>query len=167
MDKLITPDIGVIFWTVVTFLAVLLILGKFAWKPILKAIDEREKSMKADIENAQKTREEAEKLMAKQKNLLEEARKESSAMIEEGKRAAEQVKADMLEQAKRAEKEIVEQGRKKVEQEARNAIRGIKEQAADLAIAAARKLIISSMDEKEQKRLMEDYIKDLSEKDHV
>lgn len=167
MDKLITPDIGVIFWTVVTFLVVLLILGKFAWKPILKAIDEREKSMKEDIEKAQKTREEAEELISKQKNLLEEARKESSAMVEEGKRATEKVKADMLEQAKRAEKEIVEQGRKKVEQEARNAIQGIKEQAADLAIAAARKLIISSLDEKEQKRLMEDYIKDLSEKDQV
>lgn len=167
MDKLVTPDIGVIFWTVVTFLVVLFILGKFVWKPIIRAIDERERSIKEDIEKAQKSREEAEKFITRQKELLEEARKESSAMIEEGKRAAEKVKTDMLEQAKRVEREIVEQGRKKVEQEARNAIQGIKEQTADLAIAAAKKLIISSMGEKEQKKLVEDYIKELSEKEHV
>ncbi len=167
MDKLVTPDIGVIFWTVVTFLVVLFILGKFVWKPIIKAIDEREKSIKEDIEKAQKSREEAEELIAKQKELLEEARKESSMMFEEGKRAAEKVRVDMLEQAKRAEREIVEQGRKKVEQEARIAIQGIKEQTADLAIAAAKKLIVSSMGEKEQKKLVEDYIKELSKKEHV
>ncbi len=167
MDKLVTPDIGVIFWTVVTFLVVLFILGKFVWKPIIRAIDERERSIKEDIEKAQRSREEAEEFITRQRELLEEARKESSAMIEEGKRAAEKVKTDMLEQAKRVEREIVEQGRKKVEQEARNAIQGIKEQAADLAIAAAKKLIISSMGEKEQKKLVEDYIKELSEKEHV
>jgi F-type H+-transporting ATPase subunit b len=167
MDKLVTPDIGVIFWTVVTFIVVLFILGKFVWKPIISAIDEREKSIRDDIEKAHKSREEAEEFITKQKELLEEARKESSAMIEEGKKTAEKVKTDLLEQAKRAEREIVEQGRKKVEQEARIAIQGIKEQAADLAITAAKKLMISSMGEKEQKKLVEDYIKELSEEEHV
>lgn len=167
MDKLLTPDIGVIFWTIVTFLVVLFILGKFAWKPIIRAIDEREKSIKDDIEKAERTRKEAEELVNTQKKLLEESRKESAMMIEEGKRTAEKAKSDIMEQAKRSEREIVEQGQKKVEQEARKAIQGIKEHAADLAIVVAKKLIVSSMNEKEQKKLVEDYLKELSEREHA
>ncbi|MEW5805828.1 MAG: F0F1 ATP synthase subunit B [Acidobacteriota bacterium] len=166
MEKLITPDIGVIFWTIVTFLVVLLFLRLFFWKPILNIIDEREKTIKESIDQADRARDEAERLLTEQQAALEKVKRETTEMLDDGRREAERVKAELIEQAKRSQEEIIEQGKKKIEQEARLAMQGIKEKVVDLAITAAGRLIEVSLDEKGKRKLVEDYLEELSRKKH-
>ncbi len=164
MEKLISPDIGVIFWTVITFLALLILLGKFAWKPILHMIDEREKMIKESIDQAQNAKNEAEKLLQQQKEIIESTKAETMQMLAAGKQEAERVRSDLISEAKKYQQEIIEQGRRKIEQETRSALQEIKGRAAELAIAAAGRIIEATLDEHSQKKLVDDYIEELTRK---
>jgi F-type H+-transporting ATPase subunit b len=158
---LITPDPGLIIWTVVTFLALLFILKRFAWKPILGIIEGREKAIREALEESKRAREAADEALAKNRELLAQARGEAARIVSEGQKEAERLRAELIEKAKSDAASVLEQGRRQIEFETRQAVSELKATVADLALDAAGKLIRTSLDDAQHRRLVEEYLQDL------
>ena len=160
-SKLIQPEPGTIFWTLVTFILMLVILRRYAWGPILGALDAREKSIEESLEQARKEREDAEKLVQEHRDLIAQARRERAEALAQGQRDAEKVGAEILEEARRQREQVLKQTEEQVESamgQARAEMRGI---TADLAIKAAEKLLTKNLDDATQRELVEAYLADL------
>ncbi len=149
---------GLTIWTAITFLLLLVLLSKFAWGPIVKMLDEREKSIRDAIEQAKKERLEAERLLAEQKSALNQAQREAADLAQKSKQEVEALRVDLTAKARKEADEMVASARKQIQDEKAKALAELKGQVADLAIDAARRLIQSSLDEKSQRALVEEYI---------
>jgi len=160
-SALITPEIGLMFWTLVTFLILLGLLKKFAWGPILGAMNAREDGIKNDLDNARKEREEAQRLLEDHRGLLNQARKERAEAVEAGRRDAERLKTEILEEARKQREQLLKQAEVQIDAGLRQARAALKGEAADLAIQAAGKLMGRNLDDATQRRLVEDYLTDL------
>jgi F-type H+-transporting ATPase subunit b len=160
-NVLITPEIGLIFWTLVTFLALLFVLSKFAWGPIIKAMNAREDGIKSDLDNARKEREEAQRLLEDHRGLLTQARKERAEAVEAGRRDAERLKAEILDEARKQREQLMKQAETQITAGLRQARAELKGEAADLAIQVAGKLMGKNLDDATQRRLVDDYLADL------
>jgi len=159
--SLITPEFGTIFWTTVTFLALVVLLGRFAWKPLLGALQERETSIQASIDQARSDREQAQALVRQQRELLEQARRERAEALTAGQRDAETLKAEILTEARSQRDQLLKQTQTQIEAGMRQARAELREIAADLAIQAAGKLLERSLDTATHRRLVEEYLADL------
>jgi F-type H+-transporting ATPase subunit b len=160
-SSLIEPKFGTIFWTVLTFGTLLFLLRRYAWKPLLGALGEREKSINESIEQARRDREQAESLLQQQRELLEQSRRERAGALNEGRRDAEKVKAEILEEARAQREKLLRQTEAQVQagmRQARTELRGV---AVDLALRAAEKLLTRNLDEAAHRKLIEDYLADL------
>jgi F-type H+-transporting ATPase subunit b len=149
---------GLTLWTGITFLVLLVVLRKFAWGPIVKMLDERERTIRDAIEQAKKERAEAERMVAEQKAALVGAQKEAAELAKRSAQEVEALRQDLTARARKEADDLVAQARQQITEEKTKAIGEIKGLAADLAIDAARKLIQASLDEKSQRALVEDYI---------
>lgn len=162
-QRLITPEFGTIFWTLVTFLVLVLLLRRVAWKPLLGAIEERERGIRESLEQARRDREEAASLLGQHRELLAQARRERVEALAAGQRDAERLKAEILEEAKRQREQLLRQTDVQVEARLRQARAELRTIAADLAIQAAGKLLARNLDEPTQRKLVEDYLADLEQ----
>jgi F-type H+-transporting ATPase subunit b len=160
-SALITPHIGLIFWTLVTFLLLLWLLSKYAWGPILGAMNAREEGIKGDLDKARLERDEAQRLLEEHRALINLARKERADAVEAGRRDAERLKAEILEEARRQREQLMKQAETQIEAGLRQARSALKGEAADLAIRAAGKLMGKNLDDATQRRLVENYLADL------
>jgi F-type H+-transporting ATPase subunit b len=160
-SALITPEIGLMFWTLVTFLILLALLGKFAWGPIVKAMNAREEGIKGDLDKARQEREEAQRLLEDHRGLLNLARKERAEAVEAGRRDAERLKAEILEEARKQRELLMKQAESQIEAGLRQARASLKGEAADLAIRAAGKLMGRNLDDATQRKLVDEYLTDL------
>lgn len=159
--KLITPNPGTFIWTLLTFLLVVIFLGRFAWKPLLGALESREQTIRETIDQARKDRDEAAKLLDEQKALLAESRKERAEALERGQREAEELKADILEQARGQREQMMKQTEEQIAAGLRQARNEMRDQIVDLSIQAASKLMARNLDDPTQRRLVEEYLDDL------
>lgn len=143
---LVTPDFGLIFWMVLSFLIVLFILKKFAWKPILTSLKEREDSIENSLLAAEKARDEMERLNSDNERIMQEAREEREKMMKE----AREIKAQMIHDAKKiAETEankMIENAKVQIENEKAVAINEIKQTVIDLSVDIAQKLLKKNLD---------------------
>lgn len=160
-NLLIQPKFGTMFWTVVIFLGVWYILAKFAWKPLLGAVEARERGIRDDIDNARKEREASQRLLDEHKALVAQAHKERSDAVEAGRRDAERLKAEILDEARIQRDQLMKQAEARIDAGLRHARAELKGEAADLAIQAAGKLLAKNLDDATQRRLVEDYLSDL------
>lgn len=163
--KLITPETGTIIWTLITFVVLLFLLSRFAWKPFTEFLDAREASIKDAIEAAQKARAEAEETLKKNAELLAGARKETAALLEQGRREVETLRAELMVQARKEAQDLVEQGKKQIAYEQKQAVEALRRQVVDLAIGAAGRLIQSNLDDAKNRALVADYVKSLPGRD--
>jgi F-type H+-transporting ATPase subunit b len=161
-SSLITPEIGTIFWTVVTFVILAGLLGRFAWKPLLTVLEERERTIRESIEQAQKARAEADETLRRNQEILSSARRETAAIIEQGKREAEALKGEIVAQARQEAQAIAEQGRQQLQYEQKQALEQLRRQVADLAIQAAERIISRSLDDAKQRELVDEYVRSLA-----
>lgn len=160
-NSLITPQFGLIFWTTLTFLLLLLLLRRFAWKPILGALETRERQIREDIEQARRGREESEKILEENRTVLVQARRERAEAVEAGRKDAERLKADILEEARRQRESLLAQTQQQIQSELRSARAELRKEAADLAIAAAARVLARNLDDASQRKIVEDYLADL------
>lgn len=161
--ELVTPDLGLIFWTGIVFCILLFLLAKFAWKPILGMVNEREQKIANSLEQAEKAQVELQALKAQNEDLLKEARAERDAMIKDAKLTA----AKMVDDAKLAAKEeglkMMEAARQAVQSEKVAAIAELKTQMAAFSIEIAEKIVrgeLASSDK--QKALAEKLVEDIN-----
>ncbi len=153
---------GVIFWTTLTFLILLFVLKKTAWKPILDSLNAREKSISDAIESAEKAREEAEKLLAENKANLAKAEEEAQKIIQQGREYSEKLKAQMLEESKAEAKKLVDDASAEIERKNKEMFVQLKNEVATIAVKAAEKLIMENLDEEKQSKIVSKYIEDIS-----
>ena len=149
---------GLTLWTAITFLLLIVVLAKFAFGPIVKLLDERERTIRDAIEQAKKERAEAERMLAEQKSSLAAAQREAAELAQKSKQEVEVMRQDLTARARKEAEDLVASARKQILDEKAKALAELKGQVADLAIDAARRLIQSSLDEKAQRALVEDYI---------
>ena len=161
-SNLITPDPGTVLWTVITFIVLAGLLAKFAWKPLLSTLQERERTIRESLEQAQKARAEGEETLRRNQEILAQARRETAAILDQGKREAESLRAEILAQARKEAQDLVEQGKRQVQFEQKQAMEQLRRQVADLAIQAAERLITRSLDDSAQRQLVDDYVRGLT-----
>ena len=159
--QLITPQVGMIFWTLVTFVILAFLLGRYAWKPLLALLDERERTVKESLESARKARAEADEMLQKNQEFLASARRETAALLEQGRKESESLRAELLAQARKESQDLIEQGKKQIQYEQKQAVEELRRQVAGLAIGAAERLIKGELDDAAHRRLVDDYVKSL------
>jgi F-type H+-transporting ATPase subunit b len=160
-QALITPQIGTIFWTLVTFVLMVILLGRFAWRPLLGALEARERSIQETLDHARSDRGRAQELLEQHQQLLNEARRERSAAMEQGRQEAERLRAEILEQARRQREQLLAQTEAQVQAGLRQAREELRSATADLAIRAAEKLLARNLDQAAHRRLVEEHLADL------
>jgi F-type H+-transporting ATPase subunit b len=138
---LVTPGIGLMFWMVLSFGIVLFILTKYAWKPIMKSIKDREKSIEDALLSADKTRSEMAKLQASNEKILAEAYSERDKLVKEARQLKDKIVDEAKSQAQLEAQKIIESARVSIESEKRAAIKEIKDQVAELSVLVAEKIL--------------------------
>jgi F-type H+-transporting ATPase subunit b len=162
MDLLL-PESGTLFWTILTFVLLMLILKKFAWKPILKTLSDRENKIKVALYQAEQDQKEAEKLLADQRKLLEKARMESVQIINDSKKSAEASRKELLEQARIEADRQLERAKQEIELSKDAAIDEVKKYATDIALLAAQKVVGDTLSREQHLNLVDKYVKQLSQ----
>lgn len=158
---LVTPDIGLIFWTTLSFLILLFILGKFAWKPILNSVNERETSILSALEEAENARKEMENLTADNERILKEARAERETMIKEARDIKTKMISDAKDEAKITADTMILQAQEAIENEKKSAMADLKSQVASLSIEIAEKVVKEELSNNDkQLKLVEDMLGD-------
>ena len=157
--ELLTPGIGLIFWQVVIFLLLVVLLGKFAWRPILDSLRIREESIEEALRSADEAREEMSKLQADNEKLLVKAREERDILLKEAAKIAGQLKEEAKEDAKKITSKLIEDAKASIISEKEAALKEVRNQVAELSVEIAEKLIRKSLgDEKSQKTLVDEFL---------
>ncbi|MGQ7869040.1 F0F1 ATP synthase subunit B [Sunxiuqinia sp. sy24] len=158
----VTPDYGTLFWMTIIFGILLIIMKKFAWKPILNGLKERETSIADALASADKAREEVEHLKADHEKIIAEARKEKEIILKEARDLKDKLLTEAKKQASSEGQKIVANARQQVQNEKDAAINEIKKQVADLSVLIAEKVIQKELKDKQtQETLVQDLLKDL------
>lgn len=158
---LVQLDPGVIIWTAVTFGLLLLVLGKTAWKPILKALDTREESIRQSIERAEEAKNDAEKLLEENRQELARAEEKAQQLIKEARELAEKMRSESVGKANAEANKMLEKARDEIERDKQQAITQLHGVVAELAVKAAGKILDETMDESRQKKLVENFLNTL------
>ena len=166
MEKLLGEfSLGLFFWQTLLFVALLLLLKKFAWKPILDAVNERETSIKDSLSAAKKARRDMEAVQADNKRILKEARAERDALLAEAKTASVQIVNQAKEDAKAAADKITAQAQETIQNEKVAAINELKGQVASLSIDIAEKVLQTELKDKAtQEQLVTQLVKEIAVK---
>jgi len=156
--NLLSPNGGLMFWTLLIFIVLLFVLSRYAFKPLVAAVEARESALEAAITQARQDRDAAAKLLAEQQQQLEAARAEAQRYIAEGRATAEKLKSTMLEETKAQQQELLERAKRDMEGEKVRAIADLRREAVDLALAGAGKLIARNLDDAGNRKLVEDFL---------
>ncbi len=164
MEKLLEPHFGLMFWTILNFFLLVFLLGKFAWKPMLKAINDRENKISSDISSAEKNRQESEKLKVEMDEGLKKIKKESDRLIKEAKELGEKHKEEILATAKQESHRIIQDAKGDIEVEKQNAIKQIQSEISQIVILASQKLLGKNIDSADNKKFTDKVISELKNK---
>ena len=158
---LVTPDVGLLFWTLVSFIILYLILRKFAWGPILAAVKEREESIKAALDAADNAKKEMENLKADNEKILNEAKIERETMLKEAREMKSKLISDAENEAKAKAKTMVEAAKTAIQNEKNSAMNELKNTVVDLSVGIAEKLISEELADKDkQLKMIEEILDD-------
>lgn len=158
---LLSPSGGLMFWTVVTFLVVLVALWKFAWPHILGAVEAREAHIRELLAAAARDREEAQRLVQEQQRQLDEVRARAQEMLAEGRAAGERAREELMSQARREQEELLQRTQREIQQQTERALEAVRLEAVDVALAAAERLLGRTLDGEDNRRLVRQFLGEL------
>lgn len=156
--SLMSPNTGLMVWTLIIFAVLFWILSKFAFPAIIGAVEAREKALEDAIAGAQRDREEAARLLAEHRAALDASRAEGQQLITDARAAAERVRTEMLEAAQKEQAGLIARARAEIEHEKVKAIADLRREAVDLAIAGAGKVIEKNLDQASNRQLVESFL---------
>lgn len=159
--SLLDVNVGLMFWTVLIFVIVLLVLGKFAYPPMLGAVEAREARIREMLEAAERDRAEAEALLAERRAELEQTRTQAQELLAEGRSAAEHLREQMLADTRGEQDALLARARHDIEQERERAVSQVRREAVEVAMAAAEKVIGRNLAADDNRRLVLGYIDEL------
>ena len=146
---------GLIIWTLITFVLLVMVLSKFAWKPLLGALQEREHGIADALRQADEARKESDRVLNENKIILAKANEETARLIAEGRAMAEQVKNDIIAKANENAKLLMTQAKDEINREKEAALTQLRSEVADLAIAVAEKIVDETLDGAKQKKFVD------------
>ena len=155
-NPLVQLDPGLYVWTIITFLLLFFLLAKFAWKPLLKALSEREEKIRSSLEKADEAQQKLERLSAEGEEIIGKARAEAQAIVSDRKVAAEKIRDEIETKSKEKANTIVAQAEKQITAEKEQAISDIRGEVAALSIQVAEKLIRKNLSKKENMALIKE-----------
>jgi F-type H+-transporting ATPase subunit b len=158
---LVSPGIGLMVWTLFLFGVSMFILAKVAFPRIAEALDKRQKAIEDSIDTAERTRKEADELLAEYRERLTAARQQADEIVARARKAGEQAESDLVVKGKERREELLEQARKDIETETRRAIQEIRAEVADLTILATEKVTRKTLTTDDQRRLVEEAVAEL------
>jgi F-type H+-transporting ATPase subunit b len=158
---LVKPGIGLMVFTLLVFGISLLLLWRLAFPAISEALEKRQKLIEESIDSAQRTRQEADELLAEYRERLKEARAQAEEIVARSRKAGEVHERESLEQARKTREELLEQTRRDIEAETNRAIQEIRREVADLTVAATERVTRKTLNEEDQRRLVEEALNEL------
>ncbi len=164
MKTLLQPNFGLVFWTVVNFLILVVLLAKFAWKPIIKALDDREKKIKDDISSAQAARDEAQKIKQEMETKLEDISSQSIQKLKEAQAIADGEKQKIIDEANKQAGAMIEQAKAEIDAQTQKAVETLKAQMADTTLLALKKIITKQEDAQTSRAQVEEVLKEIEAK---
>ncbi|GAB4446199.1 MAG: F0F1 ATP synthase subunit B [Bacteroidales bacterium] len=160
---LVTPGIGLIFWMLIAFSILLFILGKFAWKPILKMLHDREESIEKALQAAEEAKLEMQKLQANNEQIVAEARKQADTIIKEAREIKEKMISDAKNAASIEADKVMKNAKAAIESEKNQALNEIRNQIAEFSVLIAEKIIRKELsNENKQKEYIDSLLKDIN-----
>jgi F-type H+-transporting ATPase subunit b len=165
--SILTPNGGLMVWTLVIFVVLFVVLGKFAFGPITEQVRKREHALEEALAEAKRDREEAAKLIAEQRRQLDAARDEGQKLIADARGAAEKSRQEIAQQAHEQQQEILNRTREEIRAERDKAIAELRREAVDLAILGAGKVIEKNLDDRTNRELVERFLASVDTPDHA
>jgi F-type H+-transporting ATPase subunit b len=158
---LVSPNVGLMIWTLVVFGLSMWFLGKYAFPRIQEALDKRQKAIEESIDASERAREEAGQLLAEYRERLAAAREQADDIVARARKAGETHEAEAVADARRKREELMEQTRREIEAETRRAIQQIRAEVADLTLLATEKVTRKTLTEDDQRKLIEEAVAEL------
>jgi len=166
MNPLVQPDPGLFIWTIITFLVLLFLLSKFAWRPLLAALDHRNQLIAKAVDDAEKTRQELERVKQESAQILQQARVEADGIVTRTRSDANQLREELRQQARTEAEAITAKAGREIEFETRRAVEQVRREAVDLSVAIASKLLRRNVSREDNQALIDDTIKQLDTTKH-
>jgi F-type H+-transporting ATPase subunit b len=154
----LTVEFGLMFWTLVVFVLLLIVLKKFAWPAILGAVEAREAALEQQIAEAERNRAESARLLEEHKKLVAEAKAQAHGIVLDARQLSEKERAVALEKVKQEQEEMLARARRELAAERDRAIADLRREAVDLSLAAASKLVEKRLDSETDRKLVLDYL---------
>jgi F-type H+-transporting ATPase subunit b len=158
---LVSPNVGLMVWTLIVFGVTLIVLWKVAFPRIAEALDKRQHMIEDSIDSAERTKREADQLLAEYRERLSDARGQADDIVARARRTADAAEAETIAEARAKREEMMEQTRRDIEAETRRAIQQIRAEVADLTVLATEKVTRKTLDTADQKRLVEEALAEL------
>ena len=165
-NPLVQPDPGLFIWTILTFLVLLGLLAKFAWRPLLEALDSRQNAIRKSLDDAQQARQELERLNQQSALVLNKARAEADQIIVSSRADAERLREDMKQKARAEADAVVKSAERQIQLETARALQQIRTEAVDLSVMIASKLIQRNLTKEDNDRLIEEVLKQVQGPQH-
>jgi len=160
-NPLIQPDPGLFIWTIVTFLVLLALLAKFAWRPLLQALESRQERIRKSLEDAERARQELERLQQESAKIMRQARIEAESIVTQTRADAERLREELKQKAKDEADNILRNAQQQIQLQTRQAIQQIRHEVADIAVLLASKLLERNIAKEDNARLIDDTLKQI------
>jgi F-type H+-transporting ATPase subunit b len=159
MNPLVQPDPGLFIWTIVTFLVLLALLAKFAWRPLLEALDTRQNAIRKSLDDAQQARQELERLNAESAQIIARSRQEADAIITQSRADGDRLREEIRQKARSEADLIVKNAERQIQLETSRAIEQIRHEAVDLSVMIASKIIQRNLTKEDNERLIDEALR--------
>jgi len=166
MNPLVQPDPGLFIWTILTFLVLLALLAKFAWRPLLEALDSRQQAIRKSLDDARLAQQELERLQRESAQIIRQARVEADAIITRSRSDAERVREDMRQKARAEADGIVKNAERQIQLETTRALQQIRTEAVDLSVMIASKIIQRNLSKEDNERLIDEALRQVQTRSH-
>jgi F-type H+-transporting ATPase subunit b len=160
-NPLVQVDPGLFIWTIVTFLVLLTLLAKFAWRPLLQSLDARQEAIRKSLADAEKARQELERLNQESAQIIRQARIEAESIIGAGRADAERLRGELRAKARAEAEGIIQNAERQIQLETARALQDIRREAADISVAIASKLIRRNLTKEDNEKLIDEALKQL------
>ena len=166
MNPLVQPDPGLFLWTILTFLVLVTLLAKFAWRPLLQALDSRQELIRKALDDAQQAKQELERLQHESAQIIRQARIDAEAVVAQSRSDAAKLREEMRQKAKAEADGIVRNAERQIQLETQRALQQIRHEAVDLSVMIASKILQRNLTKEDNEKLIEEALKQVESPRH-
>ena len=165
-NPLVQPDPGLFIWTILTFLTLLVLLAKFAWRPLLQALESRQETIRKSLDDADQAKRELERLHGESAEVIKNARIEADSIISASRSNAAKLREELRQQARTEAQGIVKNAERQIQLETERALQQLRHEAIDLSVMIASKLLQRNLSKEDNERLIDEALKQVQERRH-